>query len=166
MTDNITNEDLKQIEAAAKKATEGPWIIEDNFPERIVSDGENKNGVYVTSVYYNTFSNGPANANFIALTDPDTILAMIARIREAEGQKPPCSPHCYHHQTHPCEKCGRISGYLPIVLRQAENIRLRKALARYGRHTPACKHIMEHNKNINCSCGYGKAMKSETPERR
>ena len=36
----------------------------------------------------------------------------------------------------------------------------------YGRHTPACKHIMEHNKNINCSCGYGKAMKSETPERR
>lgn len=36
-------------------------------------------------------------------------------IRSHESQRPPCSPGCYHHQTHPCEKCGRISGYSPVV---------------------------------------------------
>ncbi len=31
------------------------------------------------------------------------------------SQSTPCSRTCYHHQTHPCENCGRINGYLPSV---------------------------------------------------
>ena len=34
-------------------------------------------------------------------------------LKKLKSQYPPCSPMCYHHQTHPCEKCGRINGYLP-----------------------------------------------------
>ncbi len=44
------------------------------------------------------------------------------RYEKAEGQvvnlksqDMPCSAACFHHQTHPCEHCGRINGYLPSV---------------------------------------------------
>jgi ribosomal protein L37E len=50
------------------------------------------------------------------------LLGLRARLKAADkenaelkSQKPPCGANCYHHQTHPCEKCGRISGYLPVV---------------------------------------------------
>lgn len=44
---------------------------------------------------------------------------------EAENIAPPCSPHCYNHVTHPCEKCGRLQGrkakrYSELVVEVAE----------------------------------------------
>lgn len=49
-----------------------------------------------------------------------------AENKELKSQRPPCSATCYHHQTHPCERCGRINGYLPKVWQnkqQAERIK-------------------------------------------
>ena len=43
------------------------------------------------------------------------IKELEAEIVDLKSQKPPCSANCYHHQTHPCENCGRINGYLPSV---------------------------------------------------
>ena len=58
----------------------------------------------------------------------DDTSALLAEIDRLTSQKPPCSPNCYHHQTHPCEQCGRIGGYLPVVLRDKDVERLREAL--------------------------------------
>lgn len=30
-------------------------------------------------------------------------------------RRSPCSPGCYYHRTHPCERCGRIGGILPTA---------------------------------------------------
>lgn len=32
-----------------------------------------------------------------------------------DDRQPPCSVGCYNHVTHPCEKCGRLQGYLPTL---------------------------------------------------
>lgn len=38
----------------------------------------------------------------------------IKKLEEILKCKSPCShPGCYSHQSHPCEICGRISGFLP-----------------------------------------------------
>lgn len=41
---DLTPEKIAEIEAACKKATKGPWEIEDNFPERIVTRNEDRGG--------------------------------------------------------------------------------------------------------------------------
>jgi len=40
---------------------------------------------------------------------------LILQNERFKSQQPPCCAECYHHQTHPCEKCGRINGYPPSV---------------------------------------------------
>lgn len=42
-------------------------------------------------------------------------LTFEAENKWLKSQQPPCHRTCYHHQTHPCERCGRINGYLPSV---------------------------------------------------
>jgi len=72
---------------------------------------------------------------FVAIKDPDVsnivddvrnyIERLEADLKDLQSQRPPCSHTCYHHQTHPCEKCGRINGYLPAIwakYQQAERI--------------------------------------------
>ncbi len=44
----------------------------------------------------------------IKLTAIDSVLPHLS-----EEVTPPCSPGCYNHVTHPCEKCGRIQGRIP-----------------------------------------------------
>jgi len=45
----------------------------------------------------------------------EQLAAAQAELELLRSQKPPCNKNCYHHQTHPCEDCGRINGYLPSV---------------------------------------------------
>lgn len=40
---------------------------------------------------------------------------LLLENKNLKSQKEPCEYTCYHHQTHPCEKCGRINGYLPSI---------------------------------------------------
>jgi len=39
----------------------------------------------------------------------------LIRIPELRSPHPPCSSGCYHHRTHPCERCGRIGGLPPTA---------------------------------------------------
>lgn len=97
----------------------------------------------------------------------DNLQADNSRLRATlEGlrsQAPPCGPTCYHHQTHPCEDCGRISGYLPVVLKDAENKRLRAEIQRtiddfLGQCGP-CGH---HSFHEGCDlCRWQKALKEQ-----
>jgi hypothetical protein len=46
---------------------------------------------------------------------------IIEKIRNLEKQldpQEPCSIGCFSHQSHPCEKCGRIFGMIPIEKRK------------------------------------------------
>jgi hypothetical protein len=45
---------------------------------------------------------------------------LVTENKELKSQRQPCSASCYHHQSHPCEKCGRINGYLPKVWQEKE----------------------------------------------
>lgn len=69
----------------------------------------------------------------------ERIDSLKKELAELTKQREPCSPGCYHHQTHPCEGCGRISGYLPNVSWMAKNARLEAQLA-------AHKHWLNENR--------------------
>lgn len=86
---DITEESLSKIRAAVEKATEGPWVV---FQDSLNSVAlQSKIGLYVAEmVWDNPDDTMPtdwqANADFIALTDPTTILAMCDRIEELEKE--------------------------------------------------------------------------------
>ncbi len=48
-------------------------------------------------------------------SDAYIIEQLEAENKNLKSQQQPCSKNCFHHQTHPCEECGRINGYLPSV---------------------------------------------------
>lgn len=43
----------------------------------------------------------------------DILRTRVESIKIGFDQRPPCSPGCYSHVTHPCESCGRLMGHIP-----------------------------------------------------
>lgn len=83
----MTPLDLAAIEKAAKEATPGPWH---SYPhvntDRMQVDSRADLGVADCGWKGGHFAQ--ANADFIALANPATILALCARIRELEKLMP------------------------------------------------------------------------------
>lgn len=82
----ITPEKLDEIRAAAEKATKGKRATTKGDVFVSLSVGNDN----LIAIFYR--ENQEANAKLAALTDPDTIIAMIARIRELESEAQLVSP--------------------------------------------------------------------------
>ena len=93
MTDKITTDQLDEIEAAAKKATPGPWRVEEGIGidageyDEVISPGQ----VSCMSYCYGGSStidgdNLDADMAHIAMMDPATTLALVARVKDLEAQ--------------------------------------------------------------------------------
>ena len=93
MTDKITTDQLDEIEAAAKKATPGPWRVEEGIGidageyDEVISPGQ----VSCMSYCYGGSStidgdNLDADMAHIATMDPATTLALIAEVRELRAR--------------------------------------------------------------------------------
>src|SRR5690606_964540 len=79
--------DLDALEATARAATPGPWEADDNMPfspelQGIFAPEQRR---YVLKVDFGDQPESPADAEHIATFDPPTVLALIARLREAEA---------------------------------------------------------------------------------
>lgn len=92
----MTPDNLEDLRKLAEAATPGPWCVEDPLDETlsIVEAGKQ---TYEWRFIANcsipdeddhdfTFREVKANAAFIAACDPSTILALIERVRAAEGK--------------------------------------------------------------------------------
>jgi len=51
----------------------------------------------------------------ITKSEAYTLMKPEIKCQECDGvgNFPPCELHCYAHQSHPCEKCGRLQGICP-----------------------------------------------------
>lgn len=113
-----THDELREL---CDKATPGPWYGHDCYiPDNSeVPLDRHKCSRTMTDTKYNVIADiwgadrMQANVDFIAAART-AIPQLLDEIERLRSQKPPCSNHCYHHQTHPCEKCGRISGFIPL----------------------------------------------------
>ena len=85
MTRKLTPDQLDEIEAAAKRALsgDGPWTFQR-------WGGQNQNGDYAESILFDsrgeslTYGLPNLEGDHIAMMDPATTLALVARLREAE----------------------------------------------------------------------------------
>ncbi len=78
--------DLDALEATARAATPGPWLIGNSEmygPSAITRDAEGL--PQVQDQWVCDADAGHPNAEHIATFDPPTVLALIARLREAEA---------------------------------------------------------------------------------
>lgn len=84
----ITAELLDEIEAKAKAATDGPWRFEaqDSGGCCLVEPDRGSMGATYPSTLTGKPLNAVANAVHITRLDPPTTLALVARIRELEGE--------------------------------------------------------------------------------
>lgn len=73
----------------------------------------------------------------------EEIVQLIAANELLKEQQPPCSSTCYHHQTHPCEQCGKINGY-PLVWK---NNQFKAQLDKY-RWIPVTERYPEERKDL------------------
>lgn len=84
MTRKIAPAQLDEIEAAAKKASRGPWeVIPATLEEgrRIKTPAYELMGVDIDAPYLDI-----TDAEHIAMMDPATTLALVARVKELEAQ--------------------------------------------------------------------------------
>lgn len=82
----MTNSTLEEIEAAAGKATGGDWTIRPKHPQCVIGLLANGVGVIVADTSGDTDMTSEqwaANAAYIALLDPQTVLALISELRAA-----------------------------------------------------------------------------------
>ena len=83
--------DLDKIQRAAEAATPGPWLVDQSYPIMIASQSETwplvDDGEEVgrTGAFIANTGDSTDNAQFIAACDPQTILKLIAVVREAQG---------------------------------------------------------------------------------
>lgn len=86
--------DLDALEATARAATPGPWMLDgmgEDEPEinywahRFIGTAEPNESGSNEIIATSEDGHGP-NAEYIAAFDPPTVLALIARIREAEDE--------------------------------------------------------------------------------
>ena len=85
---SITEELLKELEEAAKAATPGPWFPVSNNAFLEINTDDDKAAPSVANVCSSQFLDGGSkeaeNGLHIARANPDTVLALIARVRELE----------------------------------------------------------------------------------
>lgn len=86
MTRKLTPDQLDEIEAAAKKATPGPWVAQYESPtmggRRWTLRRKAKPGIIVSGFEYgDNFI-----AEHVAMMDPATTLALIAEVRELRAK--------------------------------------------------------------------------------
>jgi len=76
--------DLDALEAVARAATPGPWEAE---PYRYTADDDRVRVTSPSDGHLFNLAEGvePVNASHIAAFDPPTVLALIAKLREAEA---------------------------------------------------------------------------------
>ena len=85
MSKEPTKAELDAIRASAEKATEAPWrsiIIRPHGGGDVYAVNPDKSREFICS----TSGNAHANANFIALTDPTTILALCDALEAKEAE--------------------------------------------------------------------------------
>jgi len=82
MSDNLTPDQLDEIEAAAKKATPGEWV-HDEFGEVRGSNGES---LFFGDAAGYALPISRAIAEHIATMDPATTLALVTEVRELRAK--------------------------------------------------------------------------------
>ena len=117
--------DLDALEAVARAATPGPWTYKPTIlglPNTTVMAGDDQLGYMGVGHFL------APNATHVATFDPPTVLALIAKLREAEaviekelsrhrekhGETPRFAPDDYQHELEPthwepyviCDACG------------------------------------------------------------
>jgi hypothetical protein len=75
--------DLDAIEARARAATPGPWLVRES--DATVMHHEPRSG-YLTIAPVKSWDRIPENAAHIAGMDPATTLALVKRVRDAEAE--------------------------------------------------------------------------------
>ena len=85
---NMSDIDLDRLDALADNATPGPWAAQRQFSENgdwiDIVDSEGKPIDFFAFDEVKRIAVPSPDAKFIAATDPDTVRALIARVREAE----------------------------------------------------------------------------------
>jgi hypothetical protein len=83
--------DLEKLEALAKAATPGPWFVAIGHSVCVISNKKGQS-IFATTCapYYKPVPEGGLdNASFAIGANPQTILALIARVRELEAALKP-----------------------------------------------------------------------------
>ena len=88
MKNTMTAIDLDRLEALANKATPGPWRYADS-EDHVTITGFIFAGFDDLFTLQRDSAQGVMDAEFIAAANPQTILALIARIREMEAALAP-----------------------------------------------------------------------------
>ena len=78
----LTNDDLTALDAAAAKATKGPWERY-QWPDahRITRSGDDETLCEVPTEYHSSEYEGHHNAAHIAAADPSAVRALVAEVR-------------------------------------------------------------------------------------
>lgn len=85
----LTSIDLDRLEELASKATPGPWCVDNLAKVRSRLDGGKGLIANVSDGHYTLpreVEGCLGNADFIAALDPQTVLALIERLRRAEKE--------------------------------------------------------------------------------
>jgi hypothetical protein len=77
--------DLNKIEAAAKSATPGPWVMFARTNAYIDIEAPNQPGYAKKQVASTSLLNHQANADHIATANPAAVLEMVSMIRERDA---------------------------------------------------------------------------------
>ena len=82
MTRKLTSAQLDEIEAAAKKATPGEWVHDEDGEVR----GSNGESLFFGDAAGYGLPLSRAIAEHVAMMDPATTLALVARVKDLEAQ--------------------------------------------------------------------------------
>lgn len=82
MTRKLTPDQLDEIEAAAKKATPGEWVHDEDGEVR----GSNGESLFFGDAAGYGLPLSRAIAEHVAMMDPATTLALVARVKDLEAQ--------------------------------------------------------------------------------
>lgn len=92
--------DIDHLETLAREATEGPWHVRENGPSEFFVEAPGSPEMpYRLDVCGDDYvghgddEQRRRNWDFIAAADPDTVLALVARIREMEGREQALAAH-------------------------------------------------------------------------
>ena len=105
MSDNLTPDQLDEIEATAKAATPGPWVAEYGGGEEVVLPSDalsTLEAVCVTKLFHRQ-----ADAKHIAGLSPDVALALVAEVRELRAKVERVREV---HEPYGCSEPGCIDG--------------------------------------------------------
>jgi len=82
MSDNLKTDQLDEIEAAAKKATPGEWVHDEDGEVR----GSNGESLFFGDAAGYGLPLSRAIAEHVAMMDPATTLALVAEVRELRAK--------------------------------------------------------------------------------